>query len=136
MQFKKLNNSSYILKLEPGEEIMEIVLKFCQKHKIYSGYFSGIGTTNKIRIAWYSVAKKKYVEKKFKKPLEIVSLFGIITDKKIHTHIVLSSEMMKTYGGHLILSRIAGAGEIILTPGDGTIARKYDETLGLEILDI
>ena len=136
MHFKKLNDFSYILKLEPEEEIMETIFKFCRQQKIYAGSFLGLGAVKSARLAWYSVMTKKYIERKIKKPLEIVSLLGVITDKKIHAHIVLSSAMMKTYGGHLICSRIAGAGEIILTPGSGAIARQYDQLTGLEILDI
>jgi len=135
MRFKKLNNFAYILKLERGEEIMEVIFKFCKQKKIYAGYFFGLGAVNSVRLAWYSIINKKYTERKIKKPLEIVSLAGIITAKKIHAHIVLSSAMMKTYGGHLIQARISGACEIILTPGEGAIARKYDEAIGLELLD-
>lgn len=76
----------------------------------------------------------------FKQPLEITNLTGNIAtldnEVYLHCHITLSDEEMKVIAGHLKEGKIAATCEIILVKLDVEINRKYDDFIGLNLLDI
>ncbi|MFA6089566.1 MAG: PPC domain-containing DNA-binding protein, partial [Candidatus Woesearchaeota archaeon] len=92
MKSKKINNG-YIIRLEKGEEIIELLTKFCKNNKIKSGIITGIGGTDNACLKYYDLEKKEYLSKKFSgKNYEIVSLNGNISLIKnepfMHIHAV------------------------------------------------
>ena len=138
MNFKKINNS-YFIRLERGEKIIESVKSFCAGNKINCGYFFGIGALGEAELAHYIVESKKYTSKILKQPLEIISLSGNITEMEdevyLHCHITLSDEEMNAIGGHLKEGVISATCEIFLTKLDAEVSRKYDDFIGLNILE-
>jgi len=136
MKFKKINDLTYLIRLEKGEEIIKTIAEFCQKNDIKAGYLQGIGAIDYLDIAMYNLDKKEYSSKKIAEPLEITSLFGIITAKKIHIHITVGDKNAAVFGGHLQSGIISVTGEIILHKFFGKIDRYKDEKIGLELMDI
>lgn len=139
MKFKKAGNI-YFLRLERGEKVIETLKDFCTKNKIRCGYFFGIGALGKAELAHYIVENKKYTSKIFKQPLEIVNMAGNITrmnnEVYLHCHITLSDEEMKAVAGHLKEATIAATCEIILVKLNASISRKFNDFIGLNLLDI
>ncbi len=134
VQIKTTKN--FILRINKGEEVIKTIFNFCQKNKIFSGSFFGIGAADKIELGHYSVAKKQYSNKIFKGEHEVISINGIITDKKIHAHAAIADKKFNTSSGHLAMMNISGACEIHLIAGGKKISRKQDKETGLEILNI
>lgn len=136
MEFRKANRG-YIIRLFKGEKIIDSITKFCEDKKINSGIFHGIGAVLSIELAFYDLKKKIYTFKKINKLMEIVSLTGniaLLKDKHIlHTHIVLSDDKMKAFGGHLKEAIVGGACEIVLTDLQVKIKREYDQDTGLNL---
>ena len=93
MKFKKSGNT-FIISIGRGEKIIETLKEFCTSQKIKCGYFSGLGALDEAELAHYTVESRKYTSKLFKKPLEIISLNGNITNMGnkpyLHCHISLS----------------------------------------------
>ena len=139
MKFKRIDNKC-ILKLERGEKIIGSIKKFCIENKIKLGYFLGIGALDEVELAHYIVENKKYTSKKFNQPLEIINMFGNIAimnnEIYLHCHITLGDQEMDAKAGHLVEGRIAATCEIILVPLNNEINRKYDDFIGLNLLDI
>ena len=138
MKFKKVKGT-YVIRLERGEEIIKTIKKFCKNQKIKCGFFFGIGALDEAELAHYIVDNKKYISKKFKKPLEIVNLSGNITtmDKEIylHCHITLSDEKMNAIAGHLKDGIISATCEIFLVKLNSIVQRKYDDFIGLNLME-
>jgi predicted DNA-binding protein with PD1-like motif len=135
MQYKKLTpQQTYLLNVNPNEDILNELQKFIRELGIKSGYILGLGAVKSVRLAHYSVTNKKYTERKFKKPLEITNLFGIITTSKIHLHSSFASQTFKCYAGHLVKAIVAAACEIIVVETREEVGRKYNEEIGLELL--
>lgn len=59
MKYKKVENRFFV-KIEKGEEIIEILTKFCSDNNIRSGSISGIGGTNDVSIKYYGGNNNKY----------------------------------------------------------------------------
>ena len=139
MKSKKIKDN-YFIRFDRGEKIIETLKNFCAKNKIKCGYFSGIGALGEVELAHYIVENKKYTSKTFKQPLEIVNIAGNITtmgkEVYLHCHITLSDEKMNAIAGHLKEGIIAATCEIVFVKLNSSINRKYDETTGLNLLDL
>ncbi|MBI2102019.1 DNA-binding protein [Candidatus Woesearchaeota archaeon] len=139
MKSKKINNT-YLIRLERGEKIIDTLNQFCTKQKIKCGYFFGIGALGEAEIAHYIVENRKYTSKKYKQPLEITSMTGNISamnkEVYLHCHITLSDEKMGVIAGHLKEGTISATCEIVLVELSAAINRKYDDFIGLNLLDI
>ena len=71
--------------------------------------------------------------------LEIVSIGGNINtmngETYTHFHISVADEAGNVYGGHLTEAVISGTGELVLTEIEGTVDRKFDEEIGLNLFE-
>src|SRR3989338_3123392 len=139
MRFKKLNEA-YIVRLDRSEKILEAIKDFCNKNQIKCGYFFVIGSLDEAELAHYIVNNKKYTSELLKQPLEITNLTGNITtmdnEVYLHCHITLSDVNMEAIAGHLKEGVVGATCEIILTELNGTINRKYEQKIGLNLLDL
>jgi len=138
MNFRK-TEKGYILRLFKGERIAEKITDFCVKESVHSGVFYGIGAVLEAELAFYSLAKKKYIFKKLEKPQEIVSLTGniaLVENKPfLHIHAVLANDDFICSGGHLKEAVVGATGEIYLFSLKDAIERIFDEEIGLKLLD-
>lgn len=93
-----------IIGVEPGEMLLETIQQAIEKYDIQNGIvISGIGT--------FKTCNMHYIDHvdfppsdtiyHLEKPLELLSVNGIIANKEPHLHIVVSCNDKETYGGHL-----------------------------------
>ena len=139
MNFKKIYNT-YFVRINRGEKLLETLKDFCTKNKIHCGYFFGIGSLDDAELAHYIVKTKKYTSEMFRQPLEIVNLTGNITTMSnevyLHCHATLSDVNMEAIAGHLKEGITGATAEIVLVKLDAEINRKYDDSIGLNLLDL
>lgn len=140
MNFKKLKKDIFILKIDKGEKILETIKNLCKFKKIYSGYFTGLGAVNQINVALFKVSNKEYIKKELYGEYEITNITGNITQMNneiyLHTHITFSDTNFNAYGGHLIEATVSGTCEIIIHRFNNKIKRKFDNDVGLNLLNI
>jgi len=127
-----------ILNLERGEELLSSLREFLEKENIKAGYFTGLGATGVLDLAYYNLTTKKFERHTIKEDVEILSLIGNITMLKdeiiIHTHGTFGRKDLSVFGGHIFSLRVSGACEIHFTKLSGEMTRAYDETTGLNLL--
>jgi predicted DNA-binding protein with PD1-like motif len=125
---------TYVVRLDPGERIVETLTALCERDAIGGGYLSGIGSAGEAEIGWFDAAAKGYVWSKVAGPSEIVSLTGNITKVDgrpfVHAHIALAGRDSALKGGHLKEAVVAVTCEITLVAFKDDIARKRDEASG------
>lgn len=138
MQVIYKKSSQYFLKFKLGEEVISGLEDFVRKNKIKSAHFYAIGAASEIVLSYYDLKKKKYLDKKFKRDLEITSLVGNIAHMKdkiiIHCHGNFSDRNMKVLGGHVKNLIVSGTCEVALTAMDKKITRSYDPQTGLNLM--
>ncbi len=136
--FRKFKNF-YILKISRGEKINEEIAEFCQRQTKFGGFFVGLGAVKNVTLAHYSVANKKYSEKKIQKQLELVNLTGNVCfegkNMIVHSHAVLGDDKLKTISGHLVEAEVAGACEVIFFPFSQRIKKVHDKITGLKLMN-
>ena len=139
MNYKKLG-STYFVRIDKGEEILSELKKVCLLNKIKLGKISGIGAVNRATIGFFEPAIKKYHPTEVSGDHEITTLTGNITTMNnevyLHVHINLADSQNRTFGGHLNEAFVSATCEVIIEEFKGEVSRFFDETGGLNLLDV
>jgi hypothetical protein len=127
--------STYVIRLDAGERILETMLALCERDGIGAGFFNGLGAVGEAEIGHFDPSTNEYGLVRLSGPYEIVSLYGNVTvvDGKplVHAHVALGDNTFAVRGGHLREAVVSVTCEITLTRFRDDIARKRDETTGL-----
>jgi len=138
MQYKKVDDGLWVIVLKRGERIIEMLSDFLNRENFNSGYFNAIGAISSVELGHYNLQKGEYTTKRIDSPLEIVSLIGNVTSKGeervVHGHIVVGTQEMFLYGGHLKEATVAATCEIILREFKEKVSRKYDSEIQLNLI--
>jgi len=128
-----------IIALEPGELLLESIREAVRKCGVKSGaVVSGIGTLKTCRMHYINDVTFPPADTVFslEKPLELLSINGLIADGEPHLHIVVSCGSDEVYAGHLEeASEVAYLAEIaVLAFNDLAMARRLDTERRIRLL--
>ena len=128
-----------IIALEPGELLLESIREAVRARGIKSGaVVSGIGTLKTCRMHYIDHVGFPPTDTIFslEKPLELLSINGLIANGEPHLHIVVSCGSNEVYAGHLEeASEVAYLAEIaVLAFNDLAIARYLDPQRRISLL--
>jgi len=128
-----------ILSIQPGEELLEEIKKYCHEAAIHAATIvSVIGAVERVELAWYDLVAKEYKTRLFDEHLEIASAMGSVSkyddDLIIHLHGVFSDREFKTMAGHVKSAIISAAGEVSLIQLNGMLNRSMNDEIGLPLL--
>ena len=126
-----------VIRLDPGEELINSLLTACQEHDIHCAQITGIGAAKKITCGVFDPKTREYHSEKFKGIFEITSLNGTITTMDgglyPHIHVTFADEKYKVRGGHLNKCVISATAEIVLMILDLEIDRQASQEVGLNL---
>lgn len=136
MEYRKFNQE-YVVRIDRGEEILEQIRKIALMENIKLAKVSALGATNDFTVGVYKTNEKKYYANSFQGDYEIVSLTGTINtmNGEFYTHIHMSAgnEKGEVFGGHLNRAVVSATCEMIITQIEGSVDRKLDEQIGLNL---
>ncbi|WP_291319556.1 PPC domain-containing DNA-binding protein [Desulfonatronospira sp.] len=137
MQYRQAGQKWFI-RIDRGEEVLEVLAAFCREHGINLGSISGIGAAGEIKLGLFETASKTYQSTEFKGDFEITALAGNVTTKEgeiyLHVHATLSDKDCRAYGGHLNRALISGTCEVVIDQAQGSIDRLFDQDVGLNLM--
>lgn len=127
--------------LEPGEMLLESIRTVIDDCHIENGaVISGIGTLKTCRMHYVEHTGFPPRDRFFtlNKPLELLSVNGLIADGEPHLHVVVSCGEEETYGGHLEEgSEVLYLAEIaIMTFNDHKMTRQADTERTIKLLGL
>lgn len=130
----------YILRFDPGEDLIEQVKNFADYYSIQAAFFFGIGSVKRAIISYYNLDDKRYEDFNFSENMELTSLTGNIAylnnEIVIHAHGVLaSSDTSLVRAGHFKKLIVSGTCEVMLCTFSSKMERKFTDSIGLNILD-
>jgi len=132
--------TNYVIRLDTGEKIVATLLALCERDRIGSGFFNGLGAVGAAELGHFDPATGGYSWTKLSGSYEIVSLYGNITvvDGRpfLHAHAALRDGEFNVRGGHLREAVVSVTCEVTLTRFKDDIGRKKDEATGLFLLDL
>lgn len=138
MDYRRFKNTIY-LRLDPDEEIVEQIAKVSEKEEIQLAQINGLGAINDFTAGVFDTVEKKFHPVHFEGAYEIVSLTGTVTRQDgevyLHLHMAAGDSEGHVFGGHLSKAYISATAEIQIQIIDGSIGRKYDERIGLNLFD-
>ena len=136
MEYKQMGNH-YVMRVDPGEEILEKIGILCKKENIRVGSAVGLGASNRAVVGLFDTVNKVYKKKELTGPMEITSMVGNISTKDgetyLHFHVNLCDEEMRIQGGHMNACYVSATAEITVTKSEGTVERSMDEEIGLNL---
>lgn len=138
MEYKRFNDT-ILVRLAPGDEICESLLRLAEAEDVRLAEISGIGAVSEFTIGVFDVAEKKYYANEFSGAYEITSLLGTLTRQEdkpyLHLHLNAGDRSGAVFGGHLNRAVISATGELVLRLIPGEVGRRHDETVGLNLFD-
>lgn len=129
----------YIIRFDPGEEVISGLEELCRKEDIRAGFFSALGSSGEAVISYFNLRTKEYEDHDVKKRLEITSLIGNIAmmgdEPVVHAHGNFTNENLESIGGHVKSLAVSATCEVALTKLKGPVARAHDAESGLNLLN-
>ena len=134
MDYRKFG-TTYVMRLDPGEEIVEKVLWLAAVEQIKLASVTGLGAVDNVTLGIYSPDTKQFKANMFHADFEIVSLTGTITTQRgrpyAHLHMAVSDLAARCFGGHLNRAVISATCEMVIRIIPGQVDRKFNEEVGL-----
>lgn len=125
-----------IVRLDPGEEVLNALERLRAEYDIENGFLMGIGAVDRATLGHYDVEKQSYNEETFTGQFEVTSFTGNIGPDKIHTHIQLGTDSFECLGGHCSGARVSGTFEIVVFLGEKPLTHELDDRTGLDVFDL
>ena len=136
MDYRKFG-STYMLRIDVGEEIIESLKAVCAREGIRLAQVSAIGAADKASVGVYDLAEKRYHREDLEGFMEIANLSGSVTEMNgepyIHLHATLADQRNVVHGGHVISMRVGATCEMFVQVLDGSVTREQDEGLGINL---
>ena len=138
MDYRKYDDTLYV-RMDKGDEIVRGILDICEKEKICSAVFSGIGGCSEAQIQTFIPETGAFETRTVRGMLELVSLNGnVVSDGSglfVHTHALFTYKdgngAHRSAGGHVKAITVLYTADIELRPvRGGTIGRRYDPETG------
>lgn len=133
-------DTTFIIRIDKGEEVVKTITEFCIKEGIQNAYFTGIGAVDTLTCGYYNLEEKQYHFTDYTEPLEVVSLMGNVMLRDgapfVHVHGVFTDTENKAFGGHIVDMRVHVVLEVILTPLQSSVERHLDDCIGLALMKI
>lgn len=141
MQEKSLeDNGTFVLKLEPGEEVTACLADFAKRHGVGAARFSAIGVLSDVTWGFYDRELGDYRKTTVREDVEVLSLTGNITllDNRpfVHAHVSVAGYDGVARGGHLFEAHVWPTLEVMLVAMSRDIARVPDPDMGFALLSI
>ena len=138
MEYRKFDRG-YVLRLDPGEEIVASLTRLVAEEKVELGSVSALGAANDVTIGIFNTAEKKYYSRRYQGDFEISALVGNVTRKDgepyLHLHITIGNPVTgEVHAGHLTSATISATLELFLQVWDGQVDRQFSDTVGLNLL--
>ncbi len=137
MEYRKFEHT-FVVRLDRGDEILLSLMRLCREEGIRLASVTGLGAVDTVHLGVFDTEKKQYYSREYQGLYEIASLMGSITQKGgdpyLHLHMVIGNPHTgECHGGHLSRGVISATGELIITEIPGTVERREDEAIGLNL---
>lgn len=130
----------WVLKIEPGEEIVGTLQAFASAHGIRAGLISGLGAVDEAELGFFVPGTREYVRKVFRGDHEIGSLTGNFSQLEgrsfPHCHVVLGGRDFTAHTGHLFRGVVSVTCEVWIVTDPGVMERVRRPELGFNPLEL
>ncbi len=139
MEYRRFQQG-YVLRLDPGEEVVECLTRLAEKENVRLGCVSALGAAGDVTVGIFSTKEKKYDSRRYQGDFEISALVGNVTRQEgkpyLHLHITIGNPVTgEVHAGHLSACVVSATLELFLQVWDGEVGRSFSERVGLNLLE-
>ena len=139
MEYRKFSQG-YVLRLDPGEEVVEQLTALAERENVQLGCVSALGAANDVTIGIFNTGEKKYSARRYQGDFEISALVGSVTRMEgrpyLHLHITIGNPVTgEVHAGHLTSCTISATLELFLQVWDGQVGRRFSDQVGLNLFE-
>jgi hypothetical protein len=139
MKAKRLDEQSYALVFDKGDEPIGELEGFAREHGITAAHFTGIGAFAEVVLGYFDRKQKEYEEIRVDEQVEVLSLAGDIAvadgEPKVHAHVVVGRRDGSAHGGHLLRANVWPTLEVVVTTAPAHLRKRHDPETGLALID-
>lgn len=140
MRSKKIDDKTYAVIFQTGDEVSTGLLEFAKQRKLAASHFTGIGAFEDVTLGYFEWDKKDYKKIPLHEQVEVLSLAGDITlengEPKVHAHVVVGKADGSASGGHLVNARVRPTLEVIVEESPKHLERKMDPNAGIALIQV
>ena len=130
----------YVVRLEPGEEIVGSLQAFAEARGLSGGAISGLGAVGDCELGFFVRSSGSYVRRRFEGEHEIGVLTGNFSELDgrpfPHCHVVIAGEDFVAHTGHLFRGVVSVTCEAHIVTDSAAIRRARRPDLGFNPLDL
>ncbi|MDY6768730.1 MAG: PPC domain-containing DNA-binding protein [Candidatus Nanohaloarchaea archaeon] len=130
------NGDTLVVRLEPGEEVIEKLKDLRREHELDGAFFTGIGAVDEAVLGHYDVEEEEYTEERFEGQFEVTNFTGNIGPDKVHAHITLGMRDFEALAGHCSEATVSGTFELLVLKTGVELSHQGDEETGLDVFDL
>ena len=136
MRYHHFGSGRYVLRLDPGEEVVSSLTAFAAEAEVGAGWVTAIGSLDHAVLGFLDPKEQVYLKRTFDERMEIGSLsgsMGVSADDGrpiVHIHAVLSPRELLAYAGHLHEAKSGVVVECLVISMGGKITRVVDPESG------
>lgn len=128
-----------IYSLKAGAKVPEDIVAIATREKVSTARVEAIGGVNRLKLAYFNHVSKKYEEHEYPEFLEATSMLGNVTLKDgkqfLHIHGTFGRKDMSVLAGHVMAATVFPLLEVVITPTENRAGRRFDDELGLYVID-
>ena len=136
MEYRRFEQTC-IVRLDPGEEILEQIKVLSLREHIRLASVQGLGAVNDFTVGVFDTVTKEYHANHFQGSYEIVSLTGTVNtmDGEFYCHLHMSAGDGQGHvmGGHLNRGVVSATAELVVTVLPGSVDRAFSQEIGLNL---
>ena len=140
MKSKQLDERTYALVFDKGDEVMSSLTEFAEQHRLTAAHFTAIGAFSDVTLGYFERDRKDYRRIPIGEQVEVLSLVGDVARKgeepEVHAHVVVGKSDGSAHGGHLLEAHVWPTLEVVLTESAAHLRKRVDEQTGLALIDV
>ncbi len=138
MEYRRFENIC-VVRLDPNDEVLTQLALVAEQEQIQLAEITGLGALKELEISVFDIQEKVYYNNTYAEAMELLSLTGTVTRMNgapyLHLHATAGDGTGRAVGGHLKKAVISATAEIIIRIFDGAVERKYNEAIGINLLN-
>jgi predicted DNA-binding protein with PD1-like motif len=127
-----------IFSLPKGADLFQELLAIADRERLDTALVTALGGVNRLTLAYFNSAAKKYEEHDYDEFLEVAGLVGNVALKDgkrfLHLHGTFGRRDMSAIAGHVMSARVFPLLEAVFTPTEDRALRRFDDEMGLNVI--
>ncbi|SFB19784.1 hypothetical protein SAMN05216266_10660 [Amycolatopsis marina] len=131
---------THVVVLDTGDDVLAELGTFAEESGVETASFTAIGAFQSVTLGFFDLGERRYLENPVPEQAEVLTLAGNIVSgengKKLHAHVVVGLRDGSSRGGHLLSAVVRPTLEVMVTESPREVVRRFDDNVGLALIDL